>query len=75
MWQTLSALFSPSRRAPAGAALRCFHCFEPMSARQVIKTAFDGAERLVCCHGCAAVLRTVEENGLCQPYWAAHDEP
>lgn len=71
MWQALSSLFSPARSPASGAKLYCFHCQEVMSVRQVVTVRFDGAERQVCCHGCAAVLATVQENGLSQQYWAA----
>ena len=71
MWQALSSLFYPSRQPAAGVKLHCFHCQEVMSARQVVPVRFDGAERQVCCHGCAAVLTTLQENGLCKQYWVA----
>jgi hypothetical protein len=78
MWQAFSALFSPSRRTldPAGSVppekhlLHCFHCQETMRANQIVRVPFAGSEREVCCHGCAAVLRTLEHNGLGAQYLA-----
>ncbi len=29
---------------------------------------FNGASYPVCCHGCLAVLKTIERNGLTQQY-------
>ncbi len=73
MWQAISSLFSPARSPASGVKLYCFHCQAPMTARQVVTVQFDGAERQVCCHGCAAVLTTLQENGLCQSYRAARN--
>ena len=47
----------------------CFHCGDYVSQRRVVRCDFDGASRELCCHGCAAVLRMVEENGLTSQYW------
>jgi hypothetical protein len=75
MWSILPSLPNLSRLFPARAArLRCFHCDESMSQAQSVAQLFDGSERQVCCHGCAAVLDTVQQNGLVAQYWAARHE-
>lgn len=78
MWQAFSALFSPARRTldPAGGLppekrlYHCFHCNETMRQHQIVRIPFAGSEREVCCHGCAAVLTTLEQNGLAAQYLA-----
>ncbi|WP_338845331.1 heavy metal translocating P-type ATPase metal-binding domain-containing protein [Massilia sp. W12] len=46
----------------------CFHCGDPV--RQAVQLHFAGANRLLCCHGCAAVLTAVQAAGQEQAYLA-----
>ena len=46
----------------------CFHCGEKMRKAAALTTRFNGLEQVVCCHGCQAVLRTVEKNKLVKEY-------
>ncbi|QAU34089.1 heavy metal translocating P-type ATPase metal-binding domain-containing protein [Janthinobacterium sp. 17J80-10] len=48
--------------------LPCFHCGDLVRRRRAVHAQFDGAERLLCCHGCAAILKTVEQMGMVQQY-------
>ena len=49
--------------------ISCFHCNEKSSKSLTIYISFDGLTRPVCCHGCAAVLKTVEALGMHQEYY------
>ncbi len=55
-------------QAPASEKLPCFHCGELVKRRRAVLVPFDGASRIVCCHGCAAILKTVEQMGMLQQY-------
>ncbi|MBI3286014.1 MAG: heavy metal translocating P-type ATPase metal-binding domain-containing protein [Burkholderiales bacterium] len=52
----------------AGEKIDCYHCGERMRKTYVLTTRFNGAAYPVCCHGCLAVLRAVENNGLTLQY-------
>lgn len=49
--------------------ISCFHCNEKSRKSLTIYVNFDGNMRPVCCHGCAAVLKTVEELAMHQEYY------
>ncbi|MFW5824028.1 MAG: heavy metal translocating P-type ATPase, partial [Marinobacter sp.] len=42
----------------------CFHCSEPVRPDSAIVPDPDHPERAFCCHGCAAVFRTIHREGL-----------
>jgi len=46
----------------------CYHCGERVALRHLIRGAFNGEQRDLCCHGCEAVLRMIETNGLTGEY-------
>ncbi|MBI3728739.1 MAG: hypothetical protein HY254_10475 [Burkholderiales bacterium] len=39
-----------------------------MRKSNALTTSFDGFMQPVCCHGCLAILRTVEQNKLVAEY-------
>lgn len=39
-----------------------------MPGANMLTTRFNGMVQPVCCHGCLAVLRTVEQNNLVDEY-------
>ncbi|MFZ6748253.1 heavy metal translocating P-type ATPase metal-binding domain-containing protein [Undibacterium sp. Ren11W] len=46
----------------------CFHCNDKMRKKNALMATFNGANYPVCCHGCLAVLKTIERNGLTEQY-------
>lgn len=50
------------------ASNRCFHCGEPLPRGEVQRVTIDGAERPVCCPGCAAVAGLIADSGLTEFY-------
>ena len=50
--------------------ISCYHCGEKSTPSRTIYVLFDGSTRAVCCHGCAAILKTVEELGMREEYLA-----
>jgi len=50
--------------------ISCYHCGEKSAPSLTIYVLFDGNIRAVCCHGCAAILNTVEELGMRDEYLA-----
>ncbi|MFZ6766246.1 heavy metal translocating P-type ATPase metal-binding domain-containing protein [Undibacterium sp. Di26W] len=52
----------------AGSRLSCFHCSETMRERNALAVKFNGSPQLVCCHGCLAILQTIEQNHLVDAY-------
>jgi hypothetical protein len=46
----------------------CYHCGEQVALRHLVRGMFDGEQRDLCCHGCEAVLRMIESNGLTGEY-------
>jgi adenosylmethionine-8-amino-7-oxononanoate aminotransferase len=49
----------------------CFHCNDKMRKKNALMVAFNGASHPVCCHGCLAVLKTIESSGLTEQYLQA----
>ena len=64
----LIAMFA--RSAATNPKIACFHCGEPVRQKRVVQVVFDGVGRDVCCHGCAAILSTVEQMGQSEQYLA-----
>ena len=50
--------------------ISCYHCGEKSTPARTVYVLFDGSTRAVCCHGCAAVLKIVEEMGMREEYLA-----
>lgn len=70
MLRWLTSLIGGDRagQLPASEKLPCFHCGDLVKRRHAVDVQFDGAARTVCCHGCAAILKTVEQMGMVQQY-------
>lgn len=49
--------------------MACFHCGDAVRQSRAVEVKFDGEVRRVCCHGCAAVLKTVEQMEMQQQYY------
>jgi hypothetical protein len=73
MFQKLSSLFATAiaERQVAAEKLECFHCGEMVKRRRAVFMQFDGASRTLCCHGCAAILKTVEELDMYSDYYSS----
>ncbi|MBI1889358.1 MAG: heavy metal translocating P-type ATPase metal-binding domain-containing protein [Burkholderiales bacterium] len=41
-----------------------------MRQSRAVEVEFAGERRKVCCHGCASVLKTVEQMGMQKQYFA-----
>ena len=67
----LDAIY-PARNV--GEKIDCYHCGEKMRKMKALTVKFNGLTYPVCCHGCLAVLRTVEQNGLTAQYLQAKVE-
>src|SRR5450759_739589 len=52
----------------ADAAVGCFHCGLPLRSANRFKVFVNGAERDMCCAGCAAVAETIVAGGLADYY-------
>ena len=64
-----SPVTSHESRVTSGEALGgCFHCGEPVPAGARFDVVIDGAAQPMCCAGCAAVARTIADNGLMAYY-------
>jgi Cu2+-exporting ATPase len=50
--------------------ITCYHCGEKSLPKHTVYVQFDGEIRPVCCHGCAAILRTVDDLGMREEYLA-----
>lgn len=48
----------------------CYHCTDKSKKSKTVYVEFDGQIRPVCCQGCAAILRTVENLGIQEEYKA-----
>jgi hypothetical protein len=48
--------------------ITCYHCAEKSRKKDTVYVSFDGEIRPVCCYGCAAVLKTVEDLGMHEEY-------
>jgi hypothetical protein len=55
----------------AAEKVTCFHCEESVRKKNVIMSEFDGKLRPLCCHGCVAVLKMIEQNHLVAQYHQA----
>ncbi|MBC3906412.1 heavy metal translocating P-type ATPase metal-binding domain-containing protein [Undibacterium umbellatum] len=51
-----------------GEKIDCFHCGEKMRKSNALTVQFNGYTQPVCCHGCLAILSTVEQNNLVNEY-------
>jgi Cu2+-exporting ATPase len=47
---------------------QCFHCGQPVAASANWHVTIDGAERAMCCPGCAAVAQTIVDIGQTSYY-------
>lgn len=52
----------------------CYHCDDTMRQSKVVLIYFDGDNREVCCHGCAAILKNIEAQHLIAEYYQAKIE-
>lgn len=70
MLHWLTSLIGADRAGQARASekLPCFHCSDLVKRRHAVHVQFDGAARVVCCHGCASILKTVEQMGMVRHY-------
>jgi len=70
MLHWLTSLIGANRagQMPGSEKLPCFHCGDLVRRRRAVHVQFDGAARIVCCHGCASILKTVEQMGMVQQY-------
>jgi hypothetical protein len=55
-------------RFSAHEKIHCFHCDEKMRKEHALLAVFNGNPEPVCCHGCLAVLQTIERNGMTKQY-------
>lgn len=53
------------------ARITCYHCGETSKQNLTIYVQFDNDMRPVCCHGCAAILNTIEDLGMHEEYHAS----
>ncbi|MFZ6726082.1 heavy metal translocating P-type ATPase metal-binding domain-containing protein [Undibacterium sp. MH2W] len=51
--------------------IACYHCDEKMRQTKALYVKFNGQQRAVCCHGCMAILQTIERNDMIEDYLAA----
>lgn len=58
----------PATAFEANAAAGCFHCDLPLRGASRFKVFVDGAEREMCCAGCAAIAETIVAGGLADYY-------
>ena len=65
----LLALFSSAQNSAE--KIDCYHCGEKMRKNKSIYVKFNGKDQPVCCHGCLAILRTVEQNNMISEYLKA----
>ena len=63
IWRIFLGLLSTEEK------ISCFHCHEKSKKSLTVYVNFDGNIRPVCCYGCAAVLKTVEELAMQQEYY------
>jgi hypothetical protein len=66
MFTTIRSIFLAA--ATSDKTIKCYHCGEKSKQEHTVHIQFDGAIRPVCCQGCAAILRTVEELVLHEEY-------
>lgn len=68
MFTFLRSLIQQLKPSEKGLYPPCFHCGEPVV--QVIELEFAGQTRQLCCHGCLAVLQTIQQAGRSEEYLA-----
>lgn len=49
----------------------CYHCGEQSKKSLTVYIHFEHQIRPVCCYGCAAILKTIEELGMHDEYHAS----
>jgi ribosomal protein S27E len=54
---------------PSEEKVTCYHCGEKSRKSVTVYVRFDSLTRPVCCYGCAAILRTVEELNMQEEYY------
>lgn len=59
-----------SNQAAKDQKISCYHCGEKSTPKRTIYVQFNGSVHPVCCNGCAAILKTVEELGMHEEYLA-----
>lgn len=76
MLQTLFSMIGDwrARKRQSPGKINCFHCGDSVKATRAVFVEFDGASHAVCCHGCAAVLKTVQQMGMLQQYRAQKEQ-
>ena len=52
----------------SGEKIECYHCGERMKEKKALYIHFNGQQRPVCCHGCQAILMTIERNKMVSEY-------
>ncbi|WP_369123423.1 heavy metal translocating P-type ATPase metal-binding domain-containing protein [Undibacterium fentianense] len=52
----------------------CYHCGESMRVEGALTVNFQHVLRPVCCHGCLAVLNTIQQNGLTEEYLRSKEQ-
>lgn len=62
VFNAISAALQPQEK------ILCFHCDDKMRKKNALMVVFNGASYPVCCHGCLAVLKTIESSGLTAQY-------
>jgi hypothetical protein len=50
--------------------ITCYHCGDKSTPKRTVYVQFNGSVHPVCCNGCAAILKTVEELNLQEEYLA-----
>ncbi|MFZ6773607.1 heavy metal translocating P-type ATPase metal-binding domain-containing protein [Undibacterium sp. SXout7W] len=66
---SLYSFFSFPRKT--GGKIDCYHCSEKMHEHRALTVNFNGITQPVCCHGCLAILKTIEKNGMIAEYLQA----
>lgn len=68
LFYTIRSLFIESHKSVA--KITCYHCGDKSIPSRTVYVHFDGSTRAVCCNGCAAILKTVEDLGMRDEYLA-----
>jgi len=69
MLQRLRSLFSAIITTEE--KISCYHCGEKSGRSRTVYVIFENTRQPVCCYGCAAVLKAVEELGIHDEYHAS----
>ena len=59
-----------SSRAASNQKIGCYHCGDKSTPKRTVYVPFNGSVRPVCCNGCAAILKTIEELSMHEEYLA-----